>query len=98
MEKIPLNAVPAAPAAPSDPATTPMHTINITMFQSGALQVTGPLDNPIIAYGLLEAARDVVRASIEDQQKKNNGKPRIQIPLVTGLVNRLARRAGLSGN
>ncbi len=33
----------------------------ITVTEQGQVNVTGPLDNPLVAYGLLEVAKDTLR-------------------------------------
>lgn len=35
-------------------------TLTITMNDQGGLSVTGPIENKLLCYGLLEAARDVI--------------------------------------
>jgi hypothetical protein len=41
----------------------------ITMDQlTGALNVTGPIQNAVICFGMLEAAKDVIRKYIEANQ------------------------------
>ena len=41
----------------------------IRIDDAGQLSVSGPIDNKIVCYGLLEAARDAVQAH-HDQAKK----------------------------
>lgn len=41
----------------------------ITIAEGGKINVTGPIDDPILAYGMLEVARDVVR-EFNDQQNR----------------------------
>ena len=45
-----------------------METVITITLKDGQLAVTGPLDNKLLMYGLLEAAKDIVRAS-KDQQR-----------------------------
>lgn len=54
---------------PSTPA--PKHTIQIQMDAAGHVSVSGPLENKVLMYGLLEIAREVVVAYNENvaQQK-----------------------------
>ncbi len=40
----------------------------VTLTPDGNVQVAGPLDNPILCYGLLEYARDAI---------KNHNQPRV---------------------
>ncbi len=53
----------------------------IEMMPNGGLRVEGNcLDNPILAYGLLEAAKDSIRNSYRERQRG----PRIE--LASGLL------------
>lgn len=45
--------------------------LTITVTPEGRMSVTGPIDNKILAYGLLDAARDVI--------KDHNDKPKSPI-------------------
>jgi len=47
--------------------------LKITIDDAGRTQVTGPIDQPIVAYGLLEVARDVIR--VYNESKKNLVQP-----------------------
>lgn len=42
----------------------------IRVDDAGQISVTGPIDNPLIAYGLLEAGRDAIRAHHEQAAKR----------------------------
>jgi len=39
----------------------------IKQLPSGQIQVTGPINNPILCYGLLELAKDVIRQTNQGQ-------------------------------
>jgi hypothetical protein len=43
--------------------------ITVTMTDDGKVNVNGPMENKILAYGLLEVGKEVVRA-FNDQQAK----------------------------
>lgn len=45
------------------------HVLTITLTSDGRLQVTGPIEQPVLAYGMLEAAKDAVRTYKEQQQR-----------------------------
>ena len=53
--------------------------LTITMSPNGAVSVTGPIDNGLICYGLLEVAKDVVRDHIK--KKAESGIVPVQILL-----------------
>jgi len=36
-------------------------TITVTMARDGSINVSGPLSNPVLCYGLLESGKDAVR-------------------------------------
>lgn len=42
----------------------------ITIAEGGKINVTGPIDDPILAYGMLEVARDVIRDYNAEQQQR----------------------------
>ena len=54
--------------------------LTITLSPNGQVSVTGPIDNAMLCYGLLEVAKDVVRMHV--QKKAENGIviPRIMLP------------------
>jgi len=39
--------------------------------ETGGITLNGPLDNKVLCYGLLEAAKEVVRDFMVKQEKKN---------------------------
>lgn len=41
---------------------TPVIELKISMNQQGQIQVSGPLENKIACYGLLEAAKETIAA------------------------------------
>jgi hypothetical protein len=43
--------------------------LKITLLDTGEVQVSGPIDNMIMCYGLLECAKDVLK-SHRDQKAK----------------------------
>jgi len=47
-----------------EPSTTlkPQHTVQIVMDNEGHVSVSGPLENKVLMYGLLELAKEVVVA------------------------------------
>ena len=45
-------------------------TITITMGRDGSVNVGGPLSNPILCYGLLEAGKDAIRRYTAEQLEK----------------------------
>ena len=53
--------------------------LTITMSPSGAISVTGPIDNGLLCFGLLEVAKDVVREHIK--KKAESGIVPVQILL-----------------
>lgn len=56
--------VKAAPEAPKGPQ--PQHVIQITLFDNGGIQLNGPLENILLMYGMLEAAKDALRGHHAD--------------------------------
>lgn len=38
-------------------------TLTITLDDAGQVQVNGPISNAVLSYGLLEVAKDLVRAA-----------------------------------
>lgn len=45
-------------------------TLTITMDAQQNVSVTGPIQNRLLAYGLLETARDVILEYAQQQQRK----------------------------
>jgi hypothetical protein len=41
----------------------------VTIDEAGKISVTGPINDPILAYGMLECARDAIK-DFNDQQAK----------------------------
>lgn len=65
--------------------------LTITMYTDGGINISGPLDNGVLCYGMLETGKDCVRTHIAQQQAKKA--PRIQVP---ALMNRIMKRAGIT--
>ncbi len=42
----------------------------ITLQDDGKLNVNGPLHNPLMCYGMLEIAKDVIRAHAQKQESR----------------------------
>ena len=38
------------------------------VMQDGRIGISGPIDNPLLCYGLLESAKDAIRAHIAKKQ------------------------------
>ncbi len=53
--------------------------LTITMSPNGAISVTGPIDNGLLCFGLLEVAKDVIREHI--RKKAESGIVPVQIVL-----------------
>ena len=52
------------------PAQTPPQTrLVIVMDQQGRFGVNGPIDNMMLCYGLLEMAKDAIRAHHEQKRR-----------------------------
>jgi len=62
-------------------------TLTITMDDAGNVSATGPIDNKMLCYGLLEITKEIVRKHIEDMQR------RIQ-PAMPGDLAKLAELTG----
>jgi len=54
--------------------------MTITIEDNGAISVNGPIHDKILAYGMLESAKDAVREFLAQQAA--GGGPRIAIPSV----------------
>ena len=70
----------------------PRFTLTITVEENGSINVNGPINDKVLAYGMLEGAKDAIREYI-DTQATGNG-PRIAIP---GLRIGLPPNGGLKG-
>jgi hypothetical protein len=46
--------------------------LSITLTHAGALVVTGPINDLVLCYGLLEGAKDQVRRHVEVQAKERD--------------------------
>lgn len=47
-----------------------MIELKIVVGDDGRMQVSGPLDNPVQCYGLLEMAKDTIRAHMQSQANR----------------------------
>lgn len=54
---------------PKEAGPTAQAVLTVTLYTDGRIHVTGPLDNKLACYGMLELARDAV-ASYEKQASK----------------------------
>lgn len=57
--------------------------LKIAMLPNGQIQVSGPLDQKVLCYGMLEAAKETI--AIHHQKKAASG----IIPAPAGALNRL---------
>lgn len=57
-----INNVPIAPTGPA-----PVRLMIV--MQDGRIGISGPIDNPLLCYGLLESAKDAIRAHISKKQE-----------------------------
>jgi len=46
-------------------------TITVTMERDGSVNVSGPLNNPVLCYGLLESGKIAVQKFVQDQSEKH---------------------------
>lgn len=53
--------------------------MTITIEENGSVTVAGPLASPVLAYGLLEAAREVVR-DFQRQQAEQRARQQLMLP------------------
>ena len=53
--------------APADP-NAPVFQITIQLFQDGRIGLNGPMHDSVLCYGLLESAKDALRAYQAQQQ------------------------------
>jgi hypothetical protein len=56
---------PAEQIQEQKPDETVSMQITVTMFESGRVLVNGAVQNKMLAYGLLDVAKDVVRAHVD---------------------------------
>lgn len=54
----------------------------VITLKDGQLSVNGPIDNPVLCYGLLEAARDVIFTRALEAHQKNRIVPASVVPMV----------------
>ena len=59
--------------------------LTITLSPNGQVSVTGPIDNAMLCYGLLEVAKDVVRTHVQKKAESGIVIPRIVMPRNGGL-------------
>lgn len=60
----------------------PKAQLTITLDQTGKISVSGPIDNKLLAYGLLEAARDAIKEFGDQQSKMIQTAPASALSLV----------------
>jgi hypothetical protein len=48
----------------------PQEQLTITLTDEGKLSIAGSINNKLLAYGLLEAAKDAIRLHHEQQQNR----------------------------
>lgn len=46
------------------------NVLTISIDDAGAVSVSGPLNNPLIAYGMLEIGRQAIQKHLEAQQQR----------------------------
>jgi hypothetical protein len=56
----------------------------ITINDKGEVSVSGPLENKLICYGLLEMAKDIIAAYTEQAQKQIKPATKADLSLITG--------------
>ena len=59
--------------------------LTITLSPNGGVSVTGPIDNAMLCYGLLEVAKDVVRMHVQKKAESGIVIPRIVMPRNGGM-------------
>ena len=59
--------------------------LTITLSPNGQVSVTGPIDNAMLCYGLLEVAKDVVRMHVQKKAESGIVIPRIVMPRNGGM-------------
>ena len=59
--------------------------LTITLSPNGGVSVTGPIDNAMLCYGLLEVAKDVVRMHVQKKAESGITPVRILLPRNGGL-------------
>ena len=81
---------PAEPARPADAPKAaetgpkPVAQLTVTLFEDGNVNLSGPINNKTLCYGMLEVAKDIVR----DYVAAANA-PRVATPQQPGLFRRL---------
>lgn len=46
------------------------NVLTITIDDAGGVSVTGPINNPLFAYGMLEAGRQAIQEHVAAQQRR----------------------------
>lgn len=59
-------------------------TITVILERDGSVNVSGPLNNPVLCYGLLESGKDAVRRYVAEQSEKRIITPPQGLTLVDG--------------
>jgi len=66
--------VQAEPAKPQDERKM-IAQLLITAFEDGSVNVTGAISNKALSFGLLEVAKDIIRAHVDEAQKQRIATP-----------------------
>lgn len=61
---------------------SPKAQLIITLEQTGKISISGPINDKILAYGLLEAARDAIKEFGDQQSKMIQTAPASALSLV----------------
>lgn len=62
------NGNPTRKDAGSQPSSTTLQLVITFDQMTGAINVTGPIQNAVVCFGIMEAAKDVIRQYIKDHQ------------------------------
>lgn len=62
----------------------PQIQITITLDENGAISVNGPLENPILCYGLLVMAKDAIANHVSMAQRRVQPAPASALSLIGG--------------
>lgn len=69
---------------PEDPGPKEVAQLTVTLLDTGAVNVTGPINNKTLCYGMLEVAKDIVRDYVAAANS-----PRVATPQQPGFFRRL---------
>lgn len=70
------------PVEPEGPKI--MAQLTVTMFEDGNVNISGPIANKSLCYGLLEVGKDLVRGYVDQANS-----PRVAMPQQPGFFRRL---------